>query len=134
LPAMDTTTSSRRVVHPPPLDVTGLASKHRRSQTEYAPASAIAESDDATSPVLAHSPSEHTMSVRVSSRRSAARRGRVATSVFESPTTKPGEVLEEADALRARMEALRSEMGDGWLKVLRSSTRTGAEQRAGVSG
>jgi Leucine-rich repeat (LRR) protein len=143
----DTTTSPRSGDHPPPLDVTGLASKHRRSQTEHTPASAIAEPDDAMSPVLSHSPSEHTMSVRVSSRRSAARRGRVAASVFETPSTKPDEVLveegmgreiKEADAFRARMEALRSEMGDGWLKVFTQSsaavTRTASEQRAGVSG
>jgi len=46
--------------------------------------------------------------------------------------------IKEADAFRARMEALRSEMGDGWLKVFTQSnaavTRTAAEQRAGVSG
>ena len=139
------TTSPRSAVHPPPLDTTGLASKHRRSQTEHTPASATAESDGASSPVL--SPSERTKSVKVSSRRSAARRGRVAASVFETPTAKADEVLveegmereiREADAFRARIEALRSEMGDGWLKVFTQSnatvTRTAAEQRAGVSG
>jgi hypothetical protein len=79
------------------------------------------------------------MSVRVSSRRSAARRGRVAASVFETPITKPDDVLmeegkgeiKEGDAFRARIEALRSEMGDGWLKVF---TQSNATQRAGVSG
>ena len=147
LPAMGPTTSRRSVVHPPPLDVTGLASKHRRSQTEHTPVSATAESDGASSPVLSHSPSERTKSVKVSSRRSAARRGRVSASVFETPTTKTDEVLveegmerevKEADAFRARIEALRSEMGDGWLKVFTQSnataTRTAAEQRAGASG
>jgi hypothetical protein len=67
--------------------------------------------------------------------------------VFETPTAKADEVLveegmereiREADAFRARIEALRSEMGDGWLKVFTQSnatvTRTAAEQRAGVSG
>jgi hypothetical protein len=66
--------------------------------------------------------------------------------VFEAPATKPDDVLveegterdiKEADAFRARIEALRSEMGDGWLKVFTQSnaavTRT-TEQRAGVSG
>ena len=144
----DTTKLPRSGTHPPPLDVTGLASKHRRSQTDYTPASATAaESGDVTSPVLSQPPSEHSMSVRVSSRRSAARRGRVSASVFETPTTKPDEVLveegmereiKEADAFRARIEALRSEMGDGWLKVFTQSsaavTRTASEQRAGVSG
>jgi Leucine Rich Repeat (LRR) protein len=144
LPAVDTATPTRSAIRPPPLDVTGLAPKHRRSQTEYTPASATAESGS-TSPVLSHSPSERTMSVRVSSRRSAARRGRAVASVFETPM-KPDDVLgeegmegeiKEADAFRARIEALRSEMGDGWLKVFTQSnaaaTRT-AEQRAGVSG
>ena len=87
------------------------------------------------------------MSVKVSSRRSATRRGRAATSVFETPITKPDDVrmeegvegeIKEADAFRARIEALRSEMGDGWLKVFTQSnaaaTRTAAEQTTGVSG
>lgn len=146
LPAMDTATPPRSAVHPPPLDVVGLASKHRRSQTEYTPVSATAESGT-SSPVLSHLPSERTMSVRVSSRRSAARRGRAAASVFETPIMKPDDVLmedgmeeevKEADAFRARIEALRSEMGDGWLKVFTQSNATGArpaaEQRTGVSG
>jgi hypothetical protein len=46
--------------------------------------------------------------------------------------------IKEADAFRARIEALRSEMGDGWLKVFTQSNATGerpaAEQRTGVSG
>ena len=146
LTAVDTATSTRSVVHPPPLDVAGLASKHRRSQTECTPASATAESG-MTSPVPSHSPSERTMSVRVSSRRSATRRARAAASVFETPITKSGSVskeegtegeIKEADAFRAQIEALRSEMGDGWLKVFTQSnaaaTRTAAEQRTGISG
>lgn len=146
LPAVDTATPARSAVHPPPLDVAGLSSKHRRSQSEYTPASATAESGT-TSPVLSHPPSERTMSVRVSSRRSATRRGRAAASVFETPITKPDDVLmeegmegeiKEGDAFRARVEALRSEMGDGWLKVFTQSsaaaTRTAAEQRTGISG
>jgi hypothetical protein len=38
--------------------------------------------------------------------------------------------IKEADAFRARMEALRSEMGDGWLKVFTQSNaaRTAGEQ------
>lgn len=83
----------------------------------------------------------------MSSRRSAARRARAAASVFETPITKPDDVLmeegmegeiKEGDAFRARIEALRSEMGDGWLKVFTQSsaaaTRTATEQRTGVSG
>ena len=134
-PMLATTPPPRSPVHPPPLEVTDLAPKHRRSQTTYTPTSTTAESGT-SSPVLSHSPSERTMSVRVSSRRSAARRGRAATSVFETPITKPDNVLmgegmegeiKEADAFRARIEALRSEMGDGWLKVFTQSN-------TGVSG
>ncbi|KAH9033246.1 hypothetical protein EDB85DRAFT_1952365 [Lactarius pseudohatsudake] len=64
------------------------------------------------------------MSVRVSARRSVARRARAATSVFEAPGKVEdgvGEEIKEADAFRARVEALRSEMGDGWLKVFSQS-------------
>lgn len=71
------------------------------------------------------------MSVRVSSRRSAARRARAAASVFEAPPGKAeegsGEEIKEAsDAFRARVEALRSEMGDGWLKVFSQSHAGGS--------
>ena len=70
------------------------------------------------------------MSVRVSSRRSAARRARAAASVFEPPGKagegKGEEEIKEADAFRARVEALRSEMGDGWLKVFSQSHAGGS--------
>jgi Leucine-rich repeat (LRR) protein len=104
-------------------------SKHRRSQTEYTPTPVIAESDDVPpSPVLSRLSHEGTLSVRVSARRSAARRARVAASEFEAPSLKGEEGIEkeikEADAFRARVEALRSEMGDGWLKVFSQSHAT----------
>ncbi|KAI9448703.1 ADP-ribosylation factor family-domain-containing protein [Russula earlei] len=114
-------TASRSVVSRPPLDVVSVPYKHRRSQTESAPVSAMTESEDGPSPVLSRSPAEVTMSVRVSGRRSAARRGRAAASAFETPTGGLDKGMEkeikEADAFRARIEALRSEMGDGWLKA-----------------
>ena len=134
------------VIRPPPINVVGLPSKHRRSQTEYTPASATAEPDDVPSPLPSRADPERTMSVRVTTRRSAARRGRVSASVFEAPTTKADNKVEEgmegeikeADAYRARIEALRSEMGDGWLKVFTQSnaavTRPIVEQTAGLSG
>ncbi|KAH9036713.1 hypothetical protein EDB83DRAFT_2414046 [Lactarius deliciosus] len=64
------------------------------------------------------------MSVRVS-----ARRARAAASVFEAPGMVEdgvGEEIKEADAFRARVEALRSEMGDGWLKVFSQSHAGGS--------
>ncbi|KAH8978255.1 hypothetical protein EDB86DRAFT_2836947 [Lactarius hatsudake] len=92
--------------------------KHRRSHTEYAPAPALAlaDSDGPPSPVLVRPPPDRTMSVRVSARWSAARRARAAASVFEAPGKVEdgvGEEIKEADAFRARVEALRSEVGDG---------------------
>ncbi|KAH9062480.1 hypothetical protein EDB87DRAFT_1607648 [Lactarius vividus] len=103
--------------------------KHRRSHTEYAPALALADSDGPPSPVLVRPPPDRTMSVRVSTRRSAARRARAAASVFEAPGKVEdgiGEEIKEADAFRARVEALRSEMGDGWLKVFSQSHAGGS--------
>ncbi|KAF8264426.1 hypothetical protein EI94DRAFT_1738489 [Lactarius quietus] len=123
--APETTPSAPEV--PPPAQ----PSKHRRSQTEYTPAPALAlsESDGPPSPVLLRPPSDRTMSVRVSTRRSAARRARAAASVFEAPGKTEegsGEEIKEADAFRARVEALRSEMGDGWLKVFSQSHAGGS--------
>ncbi|KAI9455449.1 hypothetical protein BJY52DRAFT_1280092 [Lactarius psammicola] len=123
LPAEDNTTPKAPDVVPP------QPHKHRRSQTEYAPALALAESDGPPSPVLVRPPPDRTMSVRVSARRSAARRARAAASVFEAPGKAEegtGEEIKEADAFRARVEALRSEMGDGWLKVFSQSHAGGS--------
>ncbi|KAH8994754.1 hypothetical protein EDB86DRAFT_3044911 [Lactarius hatsudake] len=125
LPAKeDSTTPKAPDVVPP---------KHRRSHTEYAPAPALAlalaDSDGPPSPVLVRAPPDRTMSVRVSARRSAARRARAAASVFEAPGMVEdgvGEEIKEADAFRARVEALRSEMGDGWLKVFSQSHAGGS--------
>ena len=144
-PSVEGATSQGPVIRPPPINVVGLPSKHRRSQTEHTPASATAEPDEVPSPLPSRLDPERTMSVRVTARRSAARRGRVSASVFEAPTTKEDKVeegmereIKEADAYRARIEALRSEMGDGWLKVFTQSNavvpRPTAEQTAGLSG
>ncbi|KAH9014853.1 hypothetical protein EDB85DRAFT_2135474 [Lactarius pseudohatsudake] len=81
---------------PKALDV--VPPKHRRSHTEYAPALALADSDGPLSPVLAP--------------------GEVEDGVWEE--------IKEADAFRARVEALRSEMGDGWLKVFSQSHAGGS--------
>ncbi|KAH9010603.1 hypothetical protein EDB83DRAFT_416771 [Lactarius deliciosus] len=123
LPAKeDSTTPKAPDVVPP---------KNRRSHTEYvpAPALALADSDGPPSPVLVRPPPDRTMSVRVSARRSVARRARAAASVFEAPGMVEdgvGEEIKEADAFRARVEALRSEMGDGWLKVFSQSHAGGS--------
>ncbi|KAI0295826.1 hypothetical protein B0F90DRAFT_1748693 [Multifurca ochricompacta] len=126
LPAEDCATPRASAIRTPPPDVARSSFKHRRSQTEYAPAPA--DSNDVPSPVLVRPPSDRMMSMRGSTRRSAARRERVAASVFDAPIAKPDRVeegieeeIKEADAFRARIEALRSEMGDGWLKVFSQS-------------
>ena len=135
LPVSSLPTAPDVVITPQP----SKSKHHRRAQTEHTqappppppPQVALAESDGPPSPVLLRPPGDRTMSVRVSSRRSAARRARAAASVFEAPPGKAeegsGEEIKEAsDAFRARVEALRSEMGDGWLKVFSQSHAGGS--------
>lgn len=59
------------------------------------------------------------------SSKSAKRRARVSASVFEQSDGKKEDdskaQFAEAEAFRARIEALRSDMGDGWLKVFNQS-------------
>ena len=70
----------------------------------------------------------HRRSATVSSK-SAKRRARVSASMYEPPTPTGGAGPEkaegnefgEAEAFRARIEALRSDMGEGWLKVFNQS-------------
>ena len=68
--------------------------------------------------------------------RAQARRARMSASVYE-PGTGGGLAKEggaqfesEADAFRARIEALRSDMGEGWLKVFNQSQIVGSPPRA----
>lgn len=71
-----------------------------------------------TSPEIPDSP-EHAGRSGILSARSAARRGRVSASIYEpSPET---DAAKEADAFRKRIEALRTDMGEGWLKVFNQS-------------
>ena len=56
----------------------------------------------------------------------------MSASVYEpgdAARTKEGQ-FEEADAFRARIEALRSDMGEGWLKVFNQSLIVGSPPRA----
>ncbi|KAJ3850325.1 hypothetical protein EV368DRAFT_45566 [Lentinula lateritia] len=63
-----------------------------------------------------------------SSAKSSARRQRVSASVYEPPTGMDNDsfsfaggqtntIVDEAEAFRRRIEALRQDMGDGWLKI-----------------
>ncbi|KII92540.1 hypothetical protein PLICRDRAFT_37305 [Plicaturopsis crispa FD-325 SS-3] len=83
--------------------------RHSRSHTEAPGASSYG---DDTVPSLP-------TTMRIGNK-SAARRARASASVYEPPPTVadgPEGQLRDADAYRARIEALRSDMGDGWLTV-----------------
>ncbi|KAH9858972.1 hypothetical protein C2E23DRAFT_800788 [Lenzites betulinus] len=124
--ALATQAPSRPSAHSPPLApsakptaVMKPKSRHSRHMTEFAPAtnSELADTADA------FAPSSHG-SLRKSSTvaRSAARRARVSASVYEPSKEDTSESqFREADAFRARIEALRSDMGEGWLKVFNQS-------------
>ena len=63
--------------------------------------------------------------------RAQARRARMSASVYEPPRQETGtSPVKEADAFRARIEALRSDMGEGWLKVFNQSQLTSPPSRA----
>jgi Leucine-rich repeat (LRR) protein len=92
-------------------------SRHNRRQTEGFP-SPTEEIDAPTWP----SPVDRAATL---SSKSAARR-RMLASVYEPANVSPDEVAPEsqtrdADAYRRRIEALRSDMGEGWLKVFNQS-------------
>lgn len=97
-------------------------SRHSRHYTEFAPVSSNAFEDPSPAPPTPKDDSRpsttHRRSATMSSR-SATRRARVSASVYEPPTeSKP---FDESAAFRARIEALRSDMGEGWLKVFNQS-------------
>ncbi|KAI0829792.1 hypothetical protein BC628DRAFT_1358784 [Trametes gibbosa] len=102
-----------------PTTIVKPKSRHSRHMTEFAP-STNSELADAAE---AFAPSSHG-SLRKSSTvaRSAARRARVSASVYEPSKEDASESqFREADAFRARIEALRADMGEGWLKVFNQS-------------
>ncbi|KAK7692321.1 hypothetical protein QCA50_003946 [Cerrena zonata] len=108
-------------------------SRHSRHYTELAPPSPFTTKDPSFFPP-SPSASEldprammgHRRSATMSSK-SAKRRARASASVFEHPDTNGKDEddgkkqFAEAEAFRARIEALRSDMGDGWLKVFNQS-------------
>ncbi|KAJ3836621.1 L domain-like protein [Lentinula raphanica] len=106
--------------------------RHTRYQSEFA---AVESDDDNSSPILGpvngqqpksnHSSKTPHLNSFGRSRnfpgtKSSARRARVSASVYESPTGDSdagSTVVDEADAFRRRIEALKQDMGDGWLKI-----------------
>lgn len=82
--------------------------RHTRHRSELSPSPPSGGPPPSSSPLA----SGGTLS------KSAARRNRVSASVFEQPTTGPDMNAEaSAEAYRRRIEALQSDMGEGWLKV-----------------
>ncbi|KAF9461304.1 hypothetical protein BDZ94DRAFT_1264127 [Collybia nuda] len=123
-----------------------LRSRHNRYQTEFIPSATSFGTDDVVAPTLSephpslstsptHSASlwrSHRGSMTLSSK-SELRRARVSASVFEPPLSpSDGEsgskedgmgddIRDSADAYRRKIEALKKDMGDGWLKVFSQS-------------
>ncbi|KAJ7594847.1 leucine-rich protein [Mycena floridula] len=113
------------------INSTPRRSRHSRYQTEHIPdsqsTSFARESESPTDlpplPEFRRSRGSQTFSSR-----SAARRARVTASVYEPPTAdvdhdeEEGEqIKDDAEAFRRKIEALKADMGDGWLKVFSQS-------------
>ncbi|KAI0071482.1 hypothetical protein K474DRAFT_1668977 [Panus rudis PR-1116 ss-1] len=123
-----TATSSSITVVPRVKPVT----RHSRHRTELAPATPSSDKQFFDEPQQEDDRRKvaHRRSATMSSK-SASRRARVSASVYEPPPdhsnadpnskTSEGKPFSEAEAFRARIEALRSDMGDGWLKVFNQS-------------
>ena len=115
-PPITKSTSPRRppdrpMVSPP----SRRGSRHTRGRTE----GSIPMEDVGEVPPLPSLPIATVGSLKLKSR-AAIRRARATASTFDPP---PGAVDQgqSPEAFRARIEALRSDMGDGWLKVLNQS-------------
>nr|VWO98293.1 Adenylate cyclase AcyA [Ganoderma boninense] len=108
-----------------PTAVVKPKSRHSRHMTEFTP-SPVDDAFEGRMPGLAHRKSS-TLT------RAQARRARMSASVYEPGPDAAGRAKEfesEADAFRARIEALRSDMGEGWLKVFNQSQIVGSPPRA----
>ncbi|KAI0045903.1 hypothetical protein FA95DRAFT_1560682 [Auriscalpium vulgare] len=95
--------------------------KHRRSQTEAVFSSSPEPEPEPALLPLPLRPAQDRQRSASLKWKSAARRARASASVFEAGAGSGADDLKEADAFRARIEALRSDMGEGWLKVLSQS-------------
>ena len=119
LPITDPVSPGRN--NPQPRDETKVSpslkkgSRHTRGRTE----SGIPTEDAGEIPRLPSLSVSTVGSLKVKSR-AAIRRARATASAFDSPAG-AGDQGQSADAFRTRIEALRADMGDGWLKVLNQS-------------
>ncbi|THH10504.1 hypothetical protein EW145_g1284 [Phellinidium pouzarii] len=106
-------------------------SRHGRHRSEYVvPSSPPADGLTLSSPL---SGGNGSLGRRAGTLASTKRRNRVSASVYEPPassdadTVESAKQLKDADVFRARIEALRAEMGDNWLQVL-SQSQFGSDQ------
>jgi len=99
------------VVSPP----SKKGSRHTRGRTE----NSIPAEDAGETPPLS-SLSVATMGSLKLKSRAAIRRARATASTFDPPGGS-GDPGQSPEAFRAKIEALRADMGDGWLKVLNQS-------------
>ncbi|TFK22577.1 leucine rich repeat domain-containing protein [Coprinopsis marcescibilis] len=102
----------------PPSQNLGRRARHSRYQTEYQPSSPppVGEMDVAP---LSPFPARQNSIVTPSSK-SALRRARQSASMYEPAPNNTGEApghRDGAEEYRRRIEALKQDMGDGWLKV-----------------
>ncbi|KAJ3873501.1 leucine-rich protein [Lentinula edodes] len=120
---------------------TNRRSRHTRYQTEFAlptegdsaeSSPTLGPNDSNKSAIPPSSPAVPSFrrsrnSQTFSSAKSSARRQRVSASVYEPPTSMDNDsdsfagqtntIVDEAEAFRRRIEALKQDMGDGWLKI-----------------
>ncbi|KAI0705078.1 hypothetical protein C8T65DRAFT_653144 [Cerioporus squamosus] len=111
-----------------PTAVVKPKSRHSRHMTEFAPSSTSPDASDSFSPSMPDRPLAHRKSSTLS--RAQIRRARVSASVYEPSKGEEDSQFREADAFRARIEALRSDMGEGWLKVFNQSQMSSPPSRA----
>ncbi|KAL0068718.1 hypothetical protein AAF712_004047 [Marasmius tenuissimus] len=94
---------------------------HSRFQSEYTPSPTDEASFDLSSQGIQGF--GRPRNSRTLSSKAAARRSRVTASVYEpsAPIAENDSSLDEAEMFRRRIEALKQDMGDGWLKVFSQS-------------
>ncbi|PCH36177.1 L domain-like protein [Wolfiporia cocos MD-104 SS10] len=99
-----------------------LKSRHSRHGTEFSHGAGGLPDDALAS--LSISPRGGSLRKSGTMSKSAARRSRVTASMYDPAEGDVGgeaDRFKDAEAFRARIEALRSDMGEGWLKVLQQT-------------
>ncbi|KAG8752924.1 hypothetical protein FRC12_011745 [Ceratobasidium sp. 428] len=109
--------------------------RHQRTPVHTLPSPIREDTEPLASPVPPPSrPSGHRRQTSGSSlggkgpSKSARRRGRASASVYEpagEPPQQQSSTVDDAEAFRRKMEALRAEVGDSWLKVLSQQQQAG---------